>query len=330
MLVGGFGIGYKRNIKDMDKSPKHPRVASPVLSSADLLLRAVQSVSAMRRSNVIIGAGDPAWTPPVIRVAHPERNRYGAGLHAHDKPEICIALDGKAAMEVAGKIHRFEPPCIAVLTPGTKHSELFVQRRSVYRLLWLDITGDSLLAMISCYRGEGQWELERVSPLQGPLVTRLRLACSRVDERAERAAEVVRAELLPVLSELHRFEVLGRVRQAEAGDGARGRVAQIVARARGFIDMHYTRPIDVAVVAELTAMSPNYLNTLFSRQVGMGIKAYLIKQRMDHAMKLCTTPGMMMKQIALAVGYQDPLYFSRVFRGYHGMTPTEARGRALG
>lgn len=312
----------------MDKSPIHPAHAHSVASPADLLLRAIQHALLIRKKSIIIGAGHQAWNPPSIHVAHPERQRYGPGLHAHDKPEICIALDGKAVMEVESTFFQFEAPSIAVFTPGVRHSELFFKRKSRYRLLWISMTGDSLLAILSCYIGDARWQIDRISPLQGPLVTRLRVACTRLDSDPAKGAEQIRGELLPVLSELYRYEVLGRTRQISDGPGRHA--AQVVERARSFIDVHFNQPIDVSVVAELSAMSPNYLNTLFSRHFGMGIKAYLIKQRMERAMKLCESEQMMMKQISLAVGYDDPLYFSRVFRGYFGVTPTEARARSRG
>jgi len=331
MLLAAAQRRYKRKHEGMDKSTKTPHAREKPASPAELLLRAIESAAGMRAGHVIIGRGDPGWTPPTIRLANPERHRYGTGLHTHALPEVCIVVEGRAAMEVEGSIYRFEAPSVALLTPGTEHSELFVNPESSYRLLWLSVMGDSMVAVFSVYRGKRQWEVERISPLQGPLAARLRSAGAVLKPGTPGAVDRLRCELLPVLAEFYRFEVVGRARAPEAleaGAGSAGRVTQLVDRARSFIDAHFHQPIDVAVIAELTAMSPNYLNTLFSKQMGMGIKAYLIKQRMDHAMTLCQTPGMMMKQVALAVGYQDPLYFSRVFRSYHGITPTEARGRA--
>jgi AraC-like DNA-binding protein len=45
---------------------------------------------------------------------------------------------------------------------------------------------------------------------------------------------------------------------------------------------------------------------------------------MEKALQLCRQKQRLVKEIAAAVGYEDPLYFSRAFRRYFGRSPTEA------
>lgn len=59
---------------------------------------------------------------------------------------------------------------------------------------------------------------------------------------------------------------------------------------------------------------------------GMNVPAYITKLRMEKAMRLMREcPDCLIGDIADQCGYQDVAYFSRVFRQYYGMTPTQAR-----
>ena len=50
----------------------------------------------------------------------------------------------------------------------------------------------------------------------------------------------------------------------------------------------------------------------------------LISLRLEQAMRLLQT-DMRVKDVAHAVGYDDPLYFSRLFKRHYGCSPSEAR-----
>ena len=52
---------------------------------------------------------------------------------------------------------------------------------------------------------------------------------------------------------------------------------------------------------------------------------YLLTIRVNNAASLLETTDYSMAEIAAIVGYEDPLYFSRVFRKIKGMSPTEYR-----
>jgi len=52
---------------------------------------------------------------------------------------------------------------------------------------------------------------------------------------------------------------------------------------------------------------------------------YLLTIRVNNAASLLETTDYSMAEISAIVGYEDPLYFSRVFRKIKGMSPTEYR-----
>ena len=74
-------------------------------------------------------------------------------------------------------------------------------------------------------------------------------------------------------------------------------------------------------------LAPNYLNSLFRQWKGRGIHAYLIERRMEKALELARRGDVPVKEIAATVGYEDALYFSRAFHGYHGFWPSDPKKR---
>jgi len=55
--------------------------------------------------------------------------------------------------------------------------------------------------------------------------------------------------------------------------------------------------------------------------VGYSPHAYLIKVRLERAKELLITTSFNVSEISFAVGYENPLYFSRMFKKYTGVSP---------
>ena len=74
-------------------------------------------------------------------------------------------------------------------------------------------------------------------------------------------------------------------------------------------------------------MSSAYFSTVFSQTTGRSFITYLTALRLEKAKELLTTTNMKLSDIALEIGYNEPNYFSHVFRKSVGMTPKEYRNR---
>lgn len=109
-------------------------------------------------------------------------------------------------------------------------------------------------------------------------------------------------------------------------DHAASRYGEILRRARAFIEENYHRPdITLHDVASHVALSNNHFCTVFSQEMGVTFTEYVTRTRMDKARHLLINSSDRASEIACAVGYNDPHYFSYLFRKQVGMTPTEFR-----
>ncbi|MNI85751.1 HTH-type transcriptional regulator YesS [compost metagenome] len=74
-------------------------------------------------------------------------------------------------------------------------------------------------------------------------------------------------------------------------------------------------------------MTPNYLSMLFKSRTGRTFIDTLTDLRMEEAKRRITETGSKNFEISQDVGYQDPRYFSKLFKQKVGMTPSEYRER---
>ncbi|MFD0670915.1 response regulator [Cohnella sp. GCM10027633] len=99
---------------------------------------------------------------------------------------------------------------------------------------------------------------------------------------------------------------------------------QLMERLDEFLRKNLTEPINHQTLSEKFGLVPSYLSKLFVKYKGMSPAKYLVTLRMKHAKELMETqPKLLMKDIAALIGYQDPLYFSKLFKKETGVWPSE-------
>lgn len=86
----------------------------------------------------------------------------------------------------------------------------------------------------------------------------------------------------------------------------------------------------VAWCANQLHLSPNYFGDLVKKETGKSVQEYIQQKTMEEAKALLTGTDKTVGEIAYALGYQYPQYFSRAFRKVAGCTPKEYRSRAQG
>lgn len=100
---------------------------------------------------------------------------------------------------------------------------------------------------------------------------------------------------------------------------------RLVRRAMAYIHEHYAEPISREDLAHYLGMSSDYLTLCFRNEVGMTFVAYLNRYRVNQAKLLLAESHKNVKEVALAVGFSDSGYFTRVFRRQVGVTPDSYR-----
>jgi len=107
-----------------------------------------------------------------------------------------------------------------------------------------------------------------------------------------------------------------------------GQYKDLIHHAREYIEQHYTDPdLSLNEVACHVNLSASHFSVVFSQETGQTFKEYLIETRISRAKELLRMTSLRSVDIAYQVGYNDPHYFSSVFKKNTGLTPMEFRSR---
>jgi len=99
----------------------------------------------------------------------------------------------------------------------------------------------------------------------------------------------------------------------------------IITKAKKYIKDHFSEEFNLTDLADELNISAGYLSTLFKEIVGIGFSEYITKLKIDKAKDLLSNSNIKIYKISEMIGYNNPYYFSRVFKKYIGKSPSEYR-----
>ncbi|UOQ45681.1 AraC family transcriptional regulator [Halobacillus salinarum] len=99
----------------------------------------------------------------------------------------------------------------------------------------------------------------------------------------------------------------------------------IVDRAQRYITQNLTEPISLSSIAEELQVHPNYLSTVFAKEMGNSISQFINYERIKKAKELLSITSYTLMEISILLGYNSQSYFTRVFKKIVGIGPREFR-----
>ncbi len=92
-----------------------------------------------------------------------------------------------------------------------------------------------------------------------------------------------------------------------------------------FINAQLTQALDIDTLAQQVYLSSSRLSHLFKQKMGVSLVKYKEMQRIAEAKKLLYFSNMSVSTIAKSIGYDDALYFSKVFKKHTALSPIQFR-----
>jgi two-component system response regulator YesN len=107
-----------------------------------------------------------------------------------------------------------------------------------------------------------------------------------------------------------------------------GQYKNLIRQAKAYLERCYTDPeLSLNAVAAQANLSASHFSVVFSQETGQTFKEYLTEIRINKAKELLRMTSLRAADIAYQVGYNDPHYFSSVFKKNTGLSPIEFRSQ---
>lgn len=102
-------------------------------------------------------------------------------------------------------------------------------------------------------------------------------------------------------------------------------IAEEIDKAIVYFSEHYNEAINVDAYAKQNHVSTNWFIRNFKMYTGTTPKQFILQKRINNAETLLQNKQYNIKEIAQIIGYDNPLYFSRIFQRTKGISPSEYR-----
>ena len=244
-----------------------------------------------------------------------------AAAHGRYRPEgaaetiVMLCADGAGWVSLdEGRPVRVRPGEAVVIPAGTGH-RYWADAETPWTIWWMHVTGEDVPGFIGTILVDGD-----------PVVA-VRDVYSVVQGFEETVAALEEDETVAMLitSAGAAWRTLARIAASRllgaAATNDRIRDVQLYLRAN--LDSVFSVP-ELAAMADLSA---SHFSALFRAATGTSVKEYLKRLRSARARELLIGGDLPITAIAAAVGYTDPLYFSRQFRAVNGVSPSRFRER---
>ncbi len=109
----------------------------------------------------------------------------------------------------------------------------------------------------------------------------------------------------------------------------KGKTKDPIEEAKNYIENHLAKEVSLEEVADVLGLNASYFSQLFKQVTGETFVQYRIKRRMEKAKKLLEISHYRITDISYEIGYGDHPHFTKTFKKYTGISPSEYR-RKLG
>lgn len=243
-----------------------------------------------------------------ISGGHKPSNSHQWGPGIRDVYALHYIIRGQGTLEMGDHQFQLSAGESFVIFP---HREIYYypDQQNPWEYVWVEFSGEDAGRLL---------ELTQLSEIQ-PVVSAAPVTLQPFFHIAWNAGatsyEVLRSDARLQLLLSYYMEYYPREQQVESKD--------YVWLAKKYIEQNYWKPtLTVNEIVQAVNLERSYLFRLFKKDTDKSVSEYIELCRIRHACELLKTSDLSIQLVAYSVGYNDPYYFSKVFKKATSYTPT--------
>ncbi len=250
--------------------------------------------------------------------------------HRHKYYEICIFINGAGKHEIDFNIHSIQSYSIHFLTPGQVHLISREKKYHGYLLVFsrefyaLGFQNKEILLDLPFFNNNSQVPILNLSPKEFKefidLIESLKYEYTSGRDISE---QIIRAYLHIFLMK-SKYYFRKHHLDVKATEES---IYELLSSYRSLIEKHFTTLHEVKEYADLMSVTPVYLNKVVKKLSGMSASEHIMDRIILEAKRMLVYTSLNNNEIAYQMHYEDPSYFSRIFKKKTGFSPGEFRNK---
>lgn len=240
---------------------------------------------------------------------------------AHRYLEFTSVIEGEAALQLDSKVINIKSDQTWIILPQTLHSEGIVGNHKSYILLWAIIISRGVNFLLSEYNSLNESHL---------INNRLFVEFPQASELWDISRNPTLPKNILLQARFISFFLSACIQGISETNNSDKKSAiwatshqKIVRQIKDYISQHYKEDLRISELSAFAGYTPSHLIVLFKKYTNQSIHQYILKVKLQAAMELLTSGQYSIKEVAFYSGFNDPLYFSRVFRKEFGKSPSK-------
>jgi AraC-like DNA-binding protein len=272
------------------------------------------------------------------RYFHDEQNVPSE--HSHDFIELVFVANGRAEHSFEGESYPIQTGDIFIINPGEVHSYRTKpgDRIEIINCLFTpELIHESLLRELGVSQSMDYFYVHPFLHVRERFHHRLNLSGGKEDQvlrlleammeewepRRSGYSTIIKLQLLQLLILLSRFYAESQIPCTKVS--REGEHTLLIRRITGYLERHFDKKMAVPDLCELFHISNRQLNRVFKQETGQTVTERIQQIRIERAKQYLMECDDKVIQIAHRVGYEDPAFFTQLFRRKVGCSPGQYR-----
>ncbi|MGN7761329.1 AraC family transcriptional regulator [Paenibacillus sp. 22594] len=280
--------------------------------------------------------GQPEFPIHIYQVEHSASVHSILPVHWHNEIELIYLAKGMATFHIENREFAIQKGECLIVHPGELHSGIGTASDGtcyysiVFRLSWLSSPQSDRVQELffePILQGTARLPalLSAADEIHSKLLVVIRELLSRYERQSTAYEMSLKGLLLQFIADVYQY---GLIESSNESGSLHGReYNRQIKQVLSYMDTHSSEKLELDQLASVVSLSRSHFCTFFKTLTGMRPMEYLNYIRINKAASLLRSGSYNVLEAALESGYQHVSYFSKCFKFYMNMTPSDYKTR---